>query len=834
MIRILLLLFSLLVSLFSCSTGSIFGVDSDRILSLIREEDSIGLLEVLLQAEETGSFRAGDILRISPGAGFESAEMIAALPGEEIVDRGYDISAAGTVVEQLYRTELSAGPGQVWYWRSMERLLRGFLAEGRYEDILETAPALNLSDSETLDTGVILLFPWYTAHRLEALIAQDRSVAAFEEITRVMATMKSLGLPREAVHDSYWYYWARLAAMVSQDYEELTQAIGGYVTRVSPRNGHGDVLGLLLARIRGQEHHPETRALLAFLGDWAPLLVWKIQGLSPGTRQGIEQRITALPEDVKARILSRQDMDPEVVITHGDRQIFAEFLLRSDDQVPVAGFGTTMAQRSRGFESLAEISGLDAQQVALLLEFAGRAAYNDRRYENAQRVFLRGFEGLPNRTGLTAQRLLWWALRSLLQQGRSDTHAGVVRMLGHVHDPEYFEDLLEPYVAASIEQSDWNNLFLLLKDSWDHLSWLVRGQLSLALQAGVAEGSVPGFTEGDERVISDRIRQIQGNSRSIYYRILTNRAGLQDGALGRSELTAWYRDSLQAGGEAGSDESGLGEFRSDVPGIEERLAHQVFSSEALKSFLENNLTLNRVLRGTEYGSSVVPRWPAEVGRVSGGLELLREVSEWLLDRGRYPAAIRVSQEGLKAAEPGSVLETEFLMAVFPRAYREIVSEIVGTTGLESLFWGLIRSESLFDAAATSWVGAMGLGQLMPATAREMAGRMGLEFGDIDLNDPETNMRISFFYLQYLARRLPGWIPVLTGYNAGYGRARDWYAAWEISRGPLWAERVPFQETRGYIRRIITATFYYELQYQEDPDRNFLEQLFDLGTVYGEM
>jgi soluble lytic murein transglycosylase len=121
---------------------------------------------------------------------------------------------------------------------------------------------------------------------------------------------------------------------------------------------------------------------------------------------------------------------------------------------------------------------------------------------------------------------------------------------------------------------------------------------------------------------------------------------------------------------------------------------------------------------------------------------------------------------------------------------------------------ITRQESAFDPAAVSHAGARGLMQLMPATARETARRVGLPYDAGRLTrDPAYNAALGAAHLADLLRDWRGsYVLAFAAYNAGSGNVRDWIERYGDPRDPAvdvidWIERIPFTETRHYVQRI---------------------------------
>ena len=127
---------------------------------------------------------------------------------------------------------------------------------------------------------------------------------------------------------------------------------------------------------------------------------------------------------------------------------------------------------------------------------------------------------------------------------------------------------------------------------------------------------------------------------------------------------------------------------------------------------------------------------------------------------------------------------------------------------------ITRQESSFDRTARSPVGAMGMMQLMPGTAREQAAKLGLPYNYADLSNPTYNVRLGHAYYQ---RMLGSWngsrVLAAASYNAGPGNAARWIRRYGDPRGSVdvlrWIEAIPFEETRGYVQRVVENGVVYD-------------------------
>ena len=133
----------------------------------------------------------------------------------------------------------------------------------------------------------------------------------------------------------------------------------------------------------------------------------------------------------------------------------------------------------------------------------------------------------------------------------------------------------------------------------------------------------------------------------------------------------------------------------------------------------------------------------------------------------------------------------------------------------SLVNGITRQESSFDRAAVSGANARGLMQLMPGTAREQAGKMGVgyDYGRLT-SDPSYNVMLGSAYFRRLVNTWDGNYPLaVASYNAGAGNVRKWINSYGDPRGNVdivsWIEKIPFEETRGYVQRVLENSVVYD-------------------------
>ena len=151
---------------------------------------------------------------------------------------------------------------------------------------------------------------------------------------------------------------------------------------------------------------------------------------------------------------------------------------------------------------------------------------------------------------------------------------------------------------------------------------------------------------------------------------------------------------------------------------------------------------------------------------------------------------------------------------YPAPYRDVMKDYVSQLQLdEAWVYGLIRQESRFIANVKSSAGATGLMQLMPATARWVASKVGLkDYRLTQTSNVDTNINLGTWYLRHVLDALDNY-PVLASaaYNAGPGRARAWRADAPMEAA-IYAETIPFNETRDYVKKVMSNASYYGQQF----------------------
>ena len=149
---------------------------------------------------------------------------------------------------------------------------------------------------------------------------------------------------------------------------------------------------------------------------------------------------------------------------------------------------------------------------------------------------------------------------------------------------------------------------------------------------------------------------------------------------------------------------------------------------------------------------------------------------------------------------------------FPLVHKKYIEKQAAHEGINPAWaFAVIRQESAFTNDARSSAGALGLMQLMPRTARQLASSLQLKRPKRrDLLDSRINIKLGIRYLRKLKERFNGSSVLATAaYNAGQWRVKSWLPEEQPQSADLWVEKVPFNETRDYLKRVLTYTIIYE-------------------------
>jgi soluble lytic murein transglycosylase len=345
---------------------------------------------------------------------------------------------------------------------------------------------------------------------------------------------------------------------------------------------------------------------------------------------------------------------------------------------------------------------------------------------------------------------------------------------------------LENILQIFVSKKEWKNII--------HVFRLIRYSSASARAAYawvIARGIEEGLLSGEEKILAAQIMgQAETANAAVYKQIAYNAAENDTGSF-------FYYRLLSA--------EALGKPLIEIPSTAEKNEKLSPAGQFIFGFFIYNVP--------QYSMRYIRQFEEELS-----VEELRIIANALEKEEMYIQSIQLVLRYMERKEYSfDMLDMELL---FPRPYIELVDRYAAETGIApQILYGLIRTESAFQNDIISSAGALGLTQLMPDTAMEMAGRIrragGQDYIDIenglDLSDPAQNIHIGAYYLKYLSDRFEDVLLSLLAYNGGMNRIRRLRVA-SLLPVDLFLETISINETRDYGRKVIAAAAIYEHLY----------------------
>jgi soluble lytic murein transglycosylase len=419
-------------------------------------------------------------------------------------------------------------------------------------------------------------------------------------------------------------------------------------------------------------------------------------------------------------------------------------------------------------------AGLSGAVRYRLFYFAGRIQRQLGEYDKAAEYFTRALALAPD--GLQADACMWYILQMTLANKPEDTAALLKTYMPRWHSPAYFSDILDQlsrYLTANREWDTLAELFPLIRAGADGASIAKYAYIiGRAVSLGYLGSMSPAMAEGYYRTAFE-----EGKA-SFYYR-----------ALAASRL---------------GETTPIPEAPGKIPDRGKDFPHPA----------EMEFFLNFFQFGA--GGFAYGYLEKEMRRLTVGE--LRKLAESLAESRRWAESIRLISHCMEREEYEP--DRRDMELYYPRPFRDLIEGRAREEGLPAeLFYGLIRTESAFIPNIGSRAGAVGLAQLMPATAMETAGRIlrqggpdYIEGGKINLNNPVTNIHLGASYLSHLMERMDSPLLALLAYNGGMGRVRRWRGARPDLPEDLFLETVEITETREYGKKVLAAAAAYGYLY----------------------
>lgn len=484
----------------------------------------------------------------------------------------------------------------------------------------------------------------------------------------------------------------------------------------------------------------------------------------------------------------------------------------AENSAEAAAFFEDFAAQVRVAVSNRQLSDIDAHRClfyTLFYEARCRAKIGGAaQREQAVKLFLQAAELADSASDFDSA--MWYYLDTVRMLGLSRYLKALADTVARWKNPAWYADLVQSLRAQLTAAKDWKNLETL--HTMLATTQLPEQQAAVAYTLACAGHLPPDRT-------ARLLQEAAGESHdALYYRILGTYR------LGGAQL---LKDSFNFHSASnGQTQSGR---RTQSPGTQAQAGESHTQADAGKaqtstfSPQEARTYIDGLLHFGLY-DMVYPRIVAVYPSISA--EEALQIARTLAGESRYADSIRVIRFSLKNQEDAATKEQ--LELLYPRPWGKLVSKYAAEYGLpEYLLYALIRSESFFQHQVVSGAGAIGLTQLMPATAADIAKK--LKVADYSLTDPEINIRFGAYYLAEMIRRSDNRImPACFAYNAGISRVRGWQKKAQGLPEDLFLESLEYAETRDYGRKLLSAaTVYGVLYYSEEPEdivRLFFKEL----------
>jgi soluble lytic murein transglycosylase len=393
---------------------------------------------------------------------------------------------------------------------------------------------------------------------------------------------------------------------------------------------------------------------------------------------------------------------------------------------------------------------------------------------------MRALQFAPN--AIQADACIWYALMNTLTKYPSTAALTVLSTMPQWNDVSYFADILDRLSCYLLGRRQWATLLEVFYGLENRNTGSSLAQYAWIIGRAVQEGYLKTDREAESFF---RIAFEAGNA-SFYYRAMAaSKLGLSFAPAG--EIPETEKNALSTAARKAEDRKTEAEF---------------------------------ILGLFEYGAAsfALPYLNAREAELS--IPELRAIAETLAASDRLKESLDLIFRYTSREAYEICLQDLYLF--YPQPYRELIEKYARESELEpEILYGLIRTESYFMPGAVSRSGAVGLAQLMPATATEMAGRIARRGGPdysgqgMDLKDPELNIHIGSYYLRYLTEQMGSPMLAILAYNGGMGRVRRWLSADRQLGGlpqDLFLETIEFTETREYGRRVLAAAAVYGYLY----------------------
>lgn len=370
----------------------------------------------------------------------------------------------------------------------------------------------------------------------------------------------------------------------------------------------------------------------------------------------------------------------------------------------------------------------------------------------------------------------WYQLRQLIRSAPAEVPAFLGEHAPRWEETDYFDDLLDEYYSLTIRSGAWEDL---------------RAAVAVLAESKLCDAAMQGIVLVERAVADGRLR------RGID-------PGLKDRICRASRLSYYSLVDAPSDwpfGPPAAEDSPLMPLTEEEKPIED-----VYKILLRAGALERALLL----------------WNERKDAL--GFETVEMICHALYKKGEFYRCIQfVGYWFYRWPDAAAAHLTPWLYPID----RELpVNEYSRRYGQpQELVWGIIRRESAFHRTIRSHAGAVGLMQLMPSTAEDLAARYKVP--EWDLATPRDNLRFGVLYLDWLQERpwTENRTDMLAAYNGGGGNLRRWKRRFGHLEEQLFIQAIPFRETRNYVRKVIVAAGSYRYLYTGMPPGKWIDRFF---------
>lgn len=492
-------------------------------------------------------------------------------------------------------------------------------------------------------------------------------------------------------------------------------------------------------------------------------------------------------------------------------------------------YGTNQLAEAAQFldDAAGKISENEPSFVAFYLNFYAGRLYDKglgTGNKKALEKFLAAMEAAD--TPAKYDNALWYYFSTQLKIAPSEAEAAMKEYIHTIHDATYYSDFFETLILRYFTERNWSGVLKSLILIRDYATQEVVSQYAYLAGRLVQLGLVDlkQFIVGDLQGIIDSTLSVTLEEDAKETSAETKPAEStvkEEITLQEAVVTGLFSIAYGAGGELYYRLLAATQLELSPAVVRQSL----YQTKVLDEFVPDQ-NLEALLDGFmafDLPDYIYDVWKENSQNIS--LDMAQRAASFLSLYGiqQYGAqGLRLMSNAIFHADTQTT--REMYQLAYPRLYSQEIATAATDYNLpEYLIYGLIRSESFFDAAVSSHAGAVGLAQLMPATAGDIARKLKIE--DFDLQDPGTSVTFGSFYLAELIGRLDNSIiDALYSYNGGITNVRKWKRLFPDLPADLTLELIPFTETRNYGKKIVSASAVYGDLYFEIPHKAIVEKI----------